>query len=133
MQIWNFEDNSHCIYYIDMHNRTKKIYWLFTNLISSFIEGLDGGYLVLSDDLNILSNMLLIMLSLILLNEEEIWLNFCPSKYNNWFWNSIKNHLYLSQFLRYRNDFVHFSTQNFMGFQKMSIIFILDFQEDEKS
>ena len=39
---------------------------------------LDGGNLVLSDNLNILSNTLLISLFVIALNEEDILQYFCP-------------------------------------------------------
>ena len=41
-----------------------------------------------------------------------------------------KNSL-IFHFLRYRKAFVNFSTQNCMGFSKLSTIFILDNQEDD--
>ena len=40
---------------------------------------LDGGNSVLSDNLNILSNTLLISLSIIVLNEEDIYHIFAPT------------------------------------------------------
>ena len=65
---------------------------------------LDGGHLVLSDNLNILSSTLLISLSVIVINEQDI--------------SNIKNHWYLGCFFKVQECLSTFFNTKFHGLFK---------------
>ena len=92
---------------------------------------LDGGNLVISDDLNILRNTLQISLSVIVLNEEDIDHIFAPKMIKICFETQEGITDISDIFLGIETVFYNFSTQNCMGFSKMSTISILGYQEDD--